>query len=73
MIFRLNIFFYKCFKSNKNIRDMIFLLKRVKPNIFCKVIDKDNIVFEIIKQMNNRDLYIKKKKLFQKVEKRLKK
>ena len=52
---------------------MIFLLKRVKPNIFCKVIDKDNIVFEIIKQMNNRDLYIKKKKLFQKVEKRLKK
>ena len=41
---------------------MIFLLKRVKPNIFCKVIDKDNIVSEIIKQMNNRDLYIKKKK-----------
>ena len=67
MIFQLNIFFHKCFKSNKNIKDMIFLLKRVKPNIFCKVIDKDNIVSEIIKQMNNRDLYIKKKYYFKRL------
>ena len=30
---------------------MRFSLEKVKPNVFCKVIEKDNIVFEIIKWM----------------------
>ena len=39
---------------------MGFSLKKVKLNVFCKVIDKDNIVFEIIKQMNRKGPHIRK-------------
>lgn len=48
MYFIFKIFFNNCFESRKDGFDFRFLLERVKPDIFGKMINKDNIIFKTI-------------------------
>lgn len=48
---------------------MRFSLKKVKLNVFCKVIDKDNIVFQN-HQTNEQNKSTHQKILFQEVDKK---
>ena len=59
--FAIKVFFHKSLKSNKYIMNLGFLLKRIKLNILCKVINKDNIVFQIILRDNKRSPHIREK------------
>lgn len=44
----IKIFFNKRFIATKNGCSVRFLFERIKPDIFSKVINKDNIIFKTI-------------------------
>lgn len=46
------IIFHQCFKGGENGKDFRFALKGIKPNVFCEMINKDNIVMKTFNGRN---------------------
>lgn len=52
-------FFDKSFKTSEGREGVRFGFERIKPNVFCKVINKDDIVLEVIMGVNWGGPYIR--------------
>ena len=61
--FVLQVIFHNGFIMLKNFLASNFSFEWIKPDVFCKVINKDYIVFEAIRRHNWRRPYIRKDNL----------